>query len=208
MAKWTVHLGHDPDMENPCDEDGWKLYSFSSKHGSFKHPKDLGLSLELDENRLPIIRNPGLRQKLKRGLAHWLSYFEHGSCVWFRKDGNIPLGVEFQWDGVRLAGLLIWEEKASHLGAKTIEAREEDADHFLHSYTFWSNGEAWQYLIEDEDDNHIASCGGYTDTDDMLDQIASELVGRNFRVRGDLKDLEKELRRRVAAKEAEQVAPA
>jgi len=201
MSKRIVHLEHDDDIECPNEVgDGqWTLYSFCSDHASFKHPDDLGVVC--NRNEIVRVRDRKLATRLRNGLAHVLSYFEHGGCIWMRKDGPIAAGVEFQWDGVRVAGLLVWEHAPGDMGAKTFEDRAKDADCFLRVYTSWANGEGLYYNIEDEGGNHVDSCGGFygCDAEHMLAEIAPSLVGHEFDVVGDADYLEDDLRRLVDA---------
>lgn len=184
----TVYIEHDSDIECPADwDENWTLYSFCSRHMHFKHPNEFDLS------------SRKLKTKLKNGLAHKLSYFEHGNCLWFRKDGDVPPGVEFQWDGVEFAGLLIWEHPPSSIGGKTFEERAKDADTFLKLYTSWANGEGYYYRIEDEEGEIVGSCGGFygCDMEHMLDEIARELDTQEFVMADDWKHLEDDLREAV-----------
>jgi hypothetical protein len=203
MAKRIVHLEHDSDLECPADMDcQWKLYSFCTRHVSFKHPDELGIVC--NRNEVVRVRDRKLATKLRNGLAHVLSYFEHGQSCWFRKDGEITPGIEFQWDGVRVAGLLVWEHDKSEIGGKTFEERAKDADGFLKEYTSWANGEGYYYRIEDEDGDDVDSCGGFLgDPDYMLAEMVHSLVGHEFEVQGDADYLEGKLRALVKAKEAE-----
>ncbi len=180
----TLNLHYDHDLENPSEFDGWKLYSFGRRHTNFKHPGELGLG-DLDPSTgLPKIRNPGLRSKLKKGLAFFLSYYEHGCCSWFL-HGVQPPGVEFMWDGVKVAGLLVWEDKANHLGPKTLEGRRQDAAGFLQTYTAWANGQGYGYSIEDDHGNHVDACYGFFDAEAMFDQIRPHLDGQQYEVDGE-----------------------
>lgn len=131
---WTLRLEHDCDAEDPCDNDGWQVYSFNRNHVNFEDPEQF------------CPPNSGLRRQLKVGLAFWLSYAEHGLCRWFLA-GTGPLDP---WDSVARAGLLRWEWKADELGGKTYEARSSDAAGFLENYTDWFNGSAYWARIEDE----------------------------------------------------------
>jgi len=202
MSKRIVSILHDCDISRPTEDDSqWTLYSFCRNHLTFKSPDDL--NVVVGRNHVEKVRDRTLKRKLANGLAFWLGYFEHGQCCWFRSDAA-PLGVEFQWDGVRYAGLLVWEHKASIMGAKTYEDRAKDADAFLRCYTCWANGEGLYYRIDDEDGEIIDSCGGFyaCDSDHMLEQMVPELVGHDFEVRGDACSLEGRLRDLVAQREA------
>lgn len=177
MQKVILRIEQDSDIECPTTWDSWRLYSFCSRHNEFKHPDTLGLG-PLDRFGEPAIRNIGLRQQLKAGTAFLLSYFEHGNSLWMLKEGSIPAGIEFQWDGARVAGLLRWEGKAVDLGPKTYADRMKDAQNFLDIYNAWANGEGYSYSIEDaETEEEIDSCGGFysNDTEYFLDQIKEVL---------------------------------
>ncbi len=153
----TIRIEHDPFMEDPSDDDlQWKLYSFNTRNTNFKEPSELGLG---EDGK---ITNPGLRQKLKVGLAFFLSYYEHGNCMWMIADGPIPAGVEFQWDGTRVAGLLIWEHRPDEIGGKTREDRMKDAAGFVDTYTKWCNGEGYGYAV-------LKPCGSCGKDNEVLD---------------------------------------
>ena len=183
MSKLTVRIEYDSDLENPCQEDGWKVYSFSTRHASFKHPEKLGFK----DGRPGL----GLRRKLETGTAFILSYFEHGSCAWGLKRNTDASGYPWScpWDSVRVAGLLVWEGKLKDLGAKTLEARTKDAACFVESYTSWCNGEGYYFSIEDEDGEHIDSCGGFLGSASVeymvKDHILPAIKGREYVVTGD-----------------------
>src|SRR5258708_17204217 len=110
--------------------------------------------------------NIGIRRKLEAGTAFVCSYFEHGNSLWFLKDShNISHNPDFRWDGVKIAGLLVWTGKAKDCGENK-EKREEHAISFLKDYTAWANGEAYYYRIEDmETGEELDSCGGYLDSE-------------------------------------------
>ena len=86
---------------------------------------------------------------------------------------------------MKLAGLLVWEEKASHLGPKTLEGRRQDAAAFLQTYTSWCSGEGLYYSIEDDNGNLIDSCGGFYDAEGMFEQIRPHLHGQQYEVQGE-----------------------
>jgi hypothetical protein len=153
-----VFLEFDSDTESPNGFDcGWKLYSFSRRHGSFKDPG----SFDFD-----------IQTKVNKGEAYWLSYYEHGNCWWGRHDGKKPAGVEFQWDGREYAGLLVWEDPTD----PTPPAKS--ADSFLEEYTDWANGRCFRFLIVDDDKEVIDGCGGYIGVDYFADCVAEAIEGR------------------------------
>lgn len=139
---------------------GWQLYSFGRRHWNFKHPADLGLG-PLDPYGEPQVRSLALREQLEHGTAFLCSYYEHGNCRWWIKGDSYPAGVEFVWDGCRVAGLLVWQGGAATLQPKTYNDRHTAAAQFLEDYTLWCNGEL------DEDD-----------ADDFLEMIQTRDVKR------------------------------
>jgi len=124
---------------------GWRVYSFGRRHSNFIDPETMGLSLKIGPDGDPIVVDPALRRKFKAGLAHFLSYYEHSGSWWGLKYGDIPAGIEFQWDGRRNAGLLIWDGPASAIPG-TVEERTAQAAAFIDRYTKYVNGE----LTEEE----------------------------------------------------------
>ena len=120
MKQRAIEVFVEPDdhPENPADWSGWQTYSFCKRHMSYKDPKSLGLG-ELGADGLPKILNPGLRRKLEVGLAFFLSYYEHGNCIW----GLIDQVPYCRFDSIRIAGLIIWKDSPGELGARTYAER-------------------------------------------------------------------------------------
>jgi hypothetical protein len=196
----TVYIGHDDEAVGPVDEGaaGWKLHSFCTRHRSFRHPDSL--KVEVSQDRIGRVKDRTLKRKLECGLAFWLGYFEHGDCIWFRSDSP-PAGVEFQWDGVRYAGLLVWYGKTSWLQATSLAERTEAADRFLARYTDWANGDMYWYRIDDDQGQTLDSSGPWygSELDVMFRDIASEVGDQDFQVTGDPDtEFEPQLRRAVS----------
>jgi len=168
----TVHA--DDQMENPSDEDGWTVYSFNRRHASFKDPDELGIGPP-DKDGNPTITDPGLRSKLRAGTAFFLSYYEHTLCLWMIMDGRHPAGVEFTWDGCRIAGLVRWEQELENLGPKTYSDRMKDAEGFIENYTHWCNG--WVYFVNltDPEGNDIENSGPCYGVD-KAEKVAEEML--------------------------------
>jgi hypothetical protein len=168
--KLKLHLGIDDSPECPTNWDGqWRLISFSNRHFNYQHPQhieaaDLRFSILEDGT----IDHVAIRRKLEVGTAFVLSHYEHGDSLWMLKDGEKPAGVEFQWDGVRVAGLLIWEHSVADMGAKTYGDRMKDAQAFLDTYNAWANGEVHGYMLDTLDGEHVDSCWGFYDVDCMI----------------------------------------
>lgn len=201
----TVRIDYDHDLENPCDYDcQWRVHSFGRRHKAHTDPADLGLTYSTDSDGMPIPDDSAegreLTKKLQSGLAFYLSYFEHSTSWWGVYGAPVPAGVEFRWDGVRIAGLLVWPHAEDEIGGKTYDERMADAVGFIAEYTSWCNGEGYCYSIEDSDGNLIDSCGGFLGNPDYMlrDNIAPHLKGRVFKVTGDADHLESDLLRIMA----------
>jgi len=165
MKNVNLTIAHDPDVECPSDWDGWKLYSFSTRHINFKHPEEAGIGR--DGQGLFL----GIQSKLKAGTAFVLSYFEHGGCVW----SLMGEGPQCQWDSVRVAGLLYWDGKPKDVG-KDYAERRKSAIGFLEQYTEWANGECYYYVIEDADTGEtLDSCGGFIGGESFKGQVLEAL---------------------------------
>lgn len=164
----TLEIYHDYDVDSPCEGEGeWKLYSFSDRHASYRNPYDFFPDGEA---------SPELQAQLDEGTAWLLSYFEHGLCQWMLKGA--PKGLlsgDWQWDGVDLAGVLIWENPVEDLGAETKEARRESAAEFVEIYTQWCNGETYQYTLTDADGSEVGGYGGIIGTDHLISTVLEEL---------------------------------
>lgn len=164
----TVEIYHDLDVENPCDEySTWRLYSFSPKHLSYRDPDDFFPGGKA---------TPELGDKLKNGLAWILSYFEHGNCVWMLSDE--PRGIlagDWRWDGVDVAGVLVWERPPGELGLQTKEERRAAAAAFAKIYTSWCNGETYYYNVTDSEGDEVDASGGFIGVDHLISVLLDEL---------------------------------
>lgn len=161
--------------EGDCN---WRLVSFCQRHTAFEHPDRLFNVRKEDGVWNFYPRDLVLRRRLDVGLAHMLSYFEHGNCVWFRKGHGLP-GTDCRFDGVRHAGLLVWEHGPDAMGAKTYEDRGKDADAFLKCYTDWCNGHGLSVDARTSTGEYLDSCGGYygSDSDHVVSEATAVVVG-------------------------------
>jgi hypothetical protein len=173
MAKFTLRIDHDPDVESPCENDGsWKLYSFNSRHINYRDYR----SFILDERgELKI----GIRRKLEVGTAFFVSCYEH-SGIAYSLNGE---GTQCRWDTTAVAGILVWEHSPKDMGAKNYADRQQDARNFLEEYNHWVNGQCYCYSIEKiakcyacnhEHGEIVASCGGYIGYDFLKKMLMSE----------------------------------
>jgi len=173
--KYRVHLDHDDAPENPCDWNDWQVVSFNRNHSSFEHSEGY---VRRDGEGV----SAGLRSKLRAGTAYVLSYYEHGESAWMlAHSSQWARTPDKQWDGVSVAGILLWEGKPNEIG-KTPELRHQAATCFIETYTKWCNGHVYAYFIEKvvgcgecgeehTEDLDDATCGGFYDTEEMFREI-------------------------------------
>jgi hypothetical protein len=77
------------------------ILSFNQRHSNF-------IKASYPKFRFPATATL-CREKLKRKFGkdiQFLSYYEHSGSIWFL-EGETPAGVEYQFDGVRFAGVWI-----------------------------------------------------------------------------------------------------
>jgi len=185
-----VSLVQDECGVNPCiDWDGFgTFHSLGRRHHNH------------NEQCLEILK------KDKDAVA--LSYFEHGNSLWMVAELPSPAGVEFQWDGTRMAG--VWEpdnvikKTADDEGLKpgTPERRAwmvKQAEDACVIYTYWCNGQIFGYQIEifdkRESDGEVYddlrdyrydtaeyedSCYGFYGSDDVVCGANEALAGREL----------------------------
>jgi hypothetical protein len=128
---------HDADLGNPTTEmDGMgSMYSLSRKHTNFKPMDEL---LEILRADADAIR---------------LSYYEHGNCLWKAQEAAAPMIPEFDWDGVRFAGVWVPDDcvRESYTGQDGLSRHAwmvKQAASCCETYTFWANGECYGYSIK------------------------------------------------------------
>lgn len=151
-----VSIEHDQDAANPCEDmDGFgDIRSLSNRHINqidYEEAKEL---LETDVDVIP------------------LSYYEHGNSIWMVQELPKPCGVEFQWDGVRFAGIWIPDKyvRESYTGQDGLLRRDwmvKQAACACETYTQWCNGDVYGYNVEAFELRHDEETGEeYTDWDD------------------------------------------
>ena len=183
-----LEIHTDEDSEDPHGDDGqWTLYGFNPNKLHYAHPDDHGITREGTSD------DEEIQKKLDEGLAFIVSYYEHGDCVWFVKGQGAP-GSDCPWDGVTVAGVLIWEHDADDMGAKTYEERGKDAAAFLAIYTNWCNGHVYGFMLESPEGaaqcaEPVDSCFGFYELDYMFDVIREAADGREVEVHGELASL-------------------
>lgn len=140
-----VGLFHDEISANPladCDGLG-KIHSFDKKDINFISKEEF--------------------EKTIRGVPKEavipLSYFEHGSCLWFpRKNRQTRESVagDFYWDGTDVKGVWIADKYLLECAEDSAKAAEQSLEEFFLDnatkacdlYTKWCNGEIYMLSLE------------------------------------------------------------
>lgn len=206
--KYRLKISYSEDTESPNEWDGWKVKSFNNRHSNHIDPYSILSESVNPKTNLPDFTNTELQEKYEKGLLFFLSYYEHGNCIWSLIN-ELPLGANCPFDSVRIMGIVVWEEDEDNLGEnKSIEYRKESARSFVETYTQWCNGEIYGYQLStikecphcgQETEDEIDSCWGFYDKESMIDNFIGyipkgtevEIVG-NCDFFLDQSDLEKE----------------
>ena len=121
-----------------------------------------------------------------------LSYFERGQSMWFIEGRSTPPGVEFQWDGVKFAG--VWEPNEFVCDAADtlnlvkgtpdrLAWMQDQAASTCEVYTQWCNGEVYSYdvsryaLRKSEDGDTFDAKDDYRFDEDQLDESSCGYYG-------------------------------
>lgn len=170
----NVKIGYDSCCD--FDECAFELHSFNRRHKNFLHPDDVS-----DE----------LNEKIQNGRAFYVSYYEHGNCLWFRANSNVPAGVEFQWDGRKIAGIVEYVDEYE------VENMDEAIDSFLKVYTDWANGNCYYCSITDDNGEFIDSCGGFIGSEHLADYLADIIGDKDFVLNDDFSWLQSEIENKM-----------
>lgn len=169
----VVRIDYDDSPEDPCEWDVFKVYSFSRKHTSFRHPSEFS------------VKDIGFRRKLDAKTAFFLDYFEHGTGRW-SLTGE---GMQCPWDTAHFAGVLLLADPK----AIAPDKREDQARKFLETYSNWCNSWVYGYQIETEDGDDVDSCWGFYSNEDVIAAINEAIGDRDVvvEVTGDCADIAK-----------------
>jgi hypothetical protein len=132
-----IDVKYDDSSENPCkDWDGvGSIRSLSRRHID---SIDYAEAKELLETDKDVVA---------------LSYYEHGNSLWMVAALPAPAGVEFQWDGVRFAGVWIPDKsvRESYIKQDGLTRRDwmvKQADAACKTYTDFCNGYVYGYNVQ------------------------------------------------------------
>lgn len=153
------YLAQDEDCPNPCtDSDGMgNIRSFSRRHINNIDPQEARSMMKTDKMVVP------------------LSYYEHGLCLWDVVDGErIGQCPDPQWDQVAFAGVWVPDDccrdeiksRSRKQHRKYHSVAIELAKQCCETYTDWSNGNCYGYIIErynaqGQFQNQEDSCWGF-----------------------------------------------
>lgn len=179
--KYRVVHGYDEyEHESPEEYALFRVISFGRRHGNYKDP-DIVLACQYESDdpdsdyyrpcdQLPWVHADGELLTNFRAVEDpitdhpytpdpdilaVLSYFEHGMCRW-GLQGTMQHTPDFRWDGVSLAGVLMWDPSEGDKDGSERKwwdeldekKRDEIASAFLEEYTDWSNGSIFYVTIQ------------------------------------------------------------
>lgn len=159
--KLTIHHDDDSADLNPNEQGSplFKLHSFNSRHMSYSDP-NLFLSCSHEDDDGVCGWGPSLHDSSDPDdlidheyvgpEGYFLSYFEHGQCRW-GLEGTMSGIPDFRWDGTSHAGFLevvVPDDEREWWDGRSEEDRLGAAESFVEEYTFWCNGDAYGYTLE------------------------------------------------------------
>jgi hypothetical protein len=155
-----VRVEHDPDVDDPYDDETWEFISFDRRMKQFKDPDTLGV--QPMRNGDGVITDKALKRKYEAGSLFWLDCYRHSGEAWSLHGG----GMQCQWDTAPNAGLLIMKATRSNWWRKlTYEQRCHQASKMLEVFNDWNNGNCYWYQTLLSDDTGEDSCGGWIGDD-------------------------------------------
>lgn len=143
-----VEISHYDLCEDPHDWwDMGTIHSFNTQHTNF---------LRLDAHQSGD-KNEALAECRKRYGKDIvvLGYFEHSYSIWHVATHK-PAGteVDYRWDGVSFAGIWVPTKRIVHSasarrlkGYERFEHMERLAAQACELYTYWCNGEVYEYIV-------------------------------------------------------------
>lgn len=143
-----VELSHFELCEDPHNWwDMGTIHSFSTRHCNF-------LKLDAHQSGNKVEAEAECRKRYGKDIVV-LGYFDHGGSIW-HVSKHKPVGTEgdYQWDGVSFAGIwvppkhMVHSASAKRLkGDKRVEFMEQRAAAACETYTYWCNGEVYEYIV-------------------------------------------------------------
>lgn len=167
--QYKVTVWPDETDEDPSEWGGWKLYSFHTRYGNFRHPDTFDM------------KGKKFQADMKAGLVHPVGCYIHGSQSWFLPGEGGP-GSNCEFDGSPFGGLLVWEDSdgmpwpEDTPEADRMEVARKSARGFLETYCAWVNGEVQGYTLEEEGGDSF-SCGGFYTADSLVEDVFQQADG-------------------------------
>jgi hypothetical protein len=150
LVKVLVEHDEMPAEEGPNSWGGWRLYSFNTRHRSFRHPNTFD-----DED---------IARGLEQGQVFSLECYQHGpGNTHWALSGEQPLLLQCQWDNRKGAGWLIMEDDYEFADR---EAAAASARGFLETYNDWTNGHVFQFTFPEDDERETH--GGLIGLSDLM----------------------------------------
>lgn len=196
---YELHVGFDPDTEDPSEYGIARIVSFNSRHGNFERPErylvrecpecnGYGKTRPMtrtDDADCPKCEGTGeVECKLDEhpDVLAIMSYYEHGLCRWMVGPSVVPDYGGF--DTTNVAGVMVWngeDDERKWWNDRTDEERSKALDAIADEYTSWVNGDCYYYSLTELDEcptchattdgRMIDGCGGYIGSDYFVESL-------------------------------------
>ncbi len=212
MPRYLLKIEQDHDPSRPDEGSIGRMVSFSNRHGNFEDPEqwmtsdcpkcegsgwiapkggsnaDAGYGQ--DDEECKNCEATGRVDVVHPDVLTMLNYYEHGLCKWYIAPAASP--VDMQWDGAYNAGVIVWNGEDSERAwwdGMTDAERHSILEGIAETFTDWSNGEVYGYILErldecdmgyDHTGDHIDSCWGYIGIQWLGDAVHDLLVSSDI----------------------------
>ncbi len=206
MTKYLLKIEQDHDAERPDEGSIGRVVSFMNRHASYEDaeqwmtsdcPKCEGEGwigpdhgYGKDDVECDKCEATGRVDVVNPDVLTMLNYYEHGLCHWYVAPNASP--VDMQWDGAYNAGVIVWnggDDERAWWDGMTDDERHSILEGIAETFTDWSNGECYGYILEalDECDlgfdhagEQIDACWGYIGTKWLGDAVHDLLVSMDI----------------------------
>lgn len=168
-------ISYDNDTESPRN---WSnLGYFFTMHSRYCSPDsqdnslyriilDTEWSANNSESHMQLIKKEAKEQGINIKAIYPVYCYDHSSIAYHR-------GTSHGWDISNCGFYIVTDETAKEFGAKRKDY-EKVIDQELETYTKWTNGEVYQFILRDEQGNVVDACGGFYSLEDIREHLPKE----------------------------------
>jgi len=188
-----LQITQDEDPQDPRGNDNIG-YIDIREHRQYNFPKELSIDWDSDDEETAENFCNELLELEKDFYIFPIDYYEH-SWISFSLSGT---GHQCQFDTSMSVGIIAipkvyngydikeWNRSKTKDNPKatTVTVTEPEAiimaKEELDEYNKYLNGEVYQFILYDNDGNHVDYCGGFYDIDDIKDHLPAEWKDENM----------------------------